>query len=109
MPEVHISSPDHNIERDLRNFKRRVDKAGLPASVRKNMAHTKPTKERKRKAAAAKKRWEKKLSKERESMTRMLRSRLYKKLKKTSELGQKIREQNANSELAASESAPSEG
>ncbi len=102
MPEVHISSShDNNIEKDLRNFKRRVDKAGLPASVRNNIAHVKPTKDRKRKAAAAKKRWEKKLSKEKESMMRMLRSRLYKKLNKSSELGDKIRAQNASNEQQA--------
>jgi small subunit ribosomal protein S21 len=102
MPEVHISSHDNNIEKDLRNFKRRVDKAGLPASVRKNMCHIKPTALRKRQAAAAKKRWEKKLQKEKESMTRMLRSKAHMKLKKASPLVSKIKAENAMEEDSSS-------
>ncbi len=86
MPEIHISSPDNNnshLEKELRKFKRLCDKAGRPAAVRKKMYHIKPTAQRKRQAASAKKRWEKKLQKEEESIIRMLRSRLYQKSRKT--------------------------
>ncbi len=95
MPEVHISSHDNNIEKDLRNFKRKVDKAGLPALIRQNMAHIPPTAERKRAKAAAKKRWEKKLKKEREAMVRMIRSRLSKRAKKQNDLVERIKAESA--------------
>ena len=48
MPEVHISSHDNNIEKDLRNFKRKVDKAGLPALVRQKWPYP-PTAENEQK------------------------------------------------------------
>jgi len=98
MPEVHISSHDNNIEKDLRNFKRKVDKAGLPTAVRENMSHTKPTAERKRAKAAAVKRWDKKLKKEREAMVRMIRSRLSKRNKKTNSLVERVKAERAERE-----------
>ena len=85
MPEIHISSSDNNnhLERELRKFKRLVDKSGIPSAARKKQFHVKPTAERKRMAAAARKRWDKKLKKEEESMMNMMRSRLYRKSKKS--------------------------
>ena len=49
----------------LRRFKRSCEKAGILSEVRRRECYEKPTAERKRKAAAAVKRYLKKLSKER--------------------------------------------
>ena len=85
MAQVHVTtSHEPHIDKLLRIFKRCVDKEGKPAAVRKNAYHTKPTKERKCKRAAAKKRWQKVLAKENERMGGMRTSRLYKKRIKTS-------------------------
>ena len=48
----------------LRRFKRSCEKAGVLAEVRKREFYEKPTSERKRKAAAAVKRHQKKVSRE---------------------------------------------
>jgi small subunit ribosomal protein S21 len=50
----------------LRRFKRSVEKAGIPSTMRSKEAYEKPTTKRKRKKAAAIKRYAKKLQKERE-------------------------------------------
>lgn len=52
----------------LRRFKRSCEKAGILAQLRQKESYEKPTTERKRKHAAAIKRWEKKLQKEKENM-----------------------------------------
>jgi small subunit ribosomal protein S21 len=44
----------------MRRFKRACEKAGVLAEVHKREFYEKPTQERKRKAAAAVKRWQKK-------------------------------------------------
>jgi small subunit ribosomal protein S21 len=60
----------------LRRFKRACEKAGIPSKLRQIEFYEKPTSKRKRKAAAAVKRYQKKLQKEQESMMREhLRSR----------------------------------
>ena len=51
----------------LRRFKRLCEKAGVQSDVRKKTFYEKPTSMRKRKAAAAVKRYRKKLQRERES------------------------------------------
>ncbi len=56
----------------LRRFKRSCEKAGVLAEVRSRSFYEKPTQERKRKAAAARKRHLKKLSRD-----AMARKRLY--------------------------------
>ena len=48
----------------LRRFKRSCEKAGILSEVRKREFYEKPTQERKRKKAAAVKRYSKKLSRE---------------------------------------------
>ena len=48
-------------EKLLRRFKKKVDAAGTIQDVRKKEFYEKPTSERKRKAAAAKARWKKKV------------------------------------------------
>lgn len=54
----------------LRRFKRACEKAGIPTKLRQKESFEKPTTERKRKKAAAIKRYAKKLQKEQESMDR---------------------------------------
>jgi len=48
----------------MRRFKRSCEKAGILAEVRRREYYEKPTWERKRKAAAAVKRWQKKVSRD---------------------------------------------
>ncbi|HMU87744.1 MAG TPA: 30S ribosomal protein S21 [Agitococcus sp.] len=55
----------------LRRFKRSCEKAGVLADVRKRDFYEKPTQERKRKKAAAVKRYAKKLARESVKTTRM--------------------------------------
>ena len=55
----------------LRRFKRSCEKAGVLADVRKRDFYEKPTQERKRKKAAAVKRYAKKLARESGKTTRM--------------------------------------
>ena len=50
-----------NINQALRRFKKKVDESNILDDVRKNEFYEKPTTERKRKKAAAKARWRKKL------------------------------------------------
>jgi small subunit ribosomal protein S21 len=52
---------NENINQALRRFKKKVDDSGLLEELRKREFYEKPTTERKRKAGAAKARWQKKL------------------------------------------------
>lgn len=100
MPEIHISSSDNNnnhLEREIRKFKRLVDKAGLAAAARNNAYHEKPTAIRKRQHAAAVKRWEKKLRKEKEMLESMMRSRLHRKSRRNPVLPEDL--SNTDTEL----------
>ena len=67
MPHVAIRDTEP-FDVALRRFKRSCEKAGILAKLRQMEFYEKPTTERKRKHAAAVKRWEKKLQKEKESM-----------------------------------------
>ena len=63
MPNVRIKE-NEPFEVALRRFKRSCEKAGVLAEVRRREFFEKPTWERKRKAAAAVKRWQKKASRD---------------------------------------------
>jgi len=54
----------------IRRFKRACEKAGIPTKLRQKERFEKPTTKRKRKRAAAVKRYAKKLQKEREALER---------------------------------------
>ncbi len=54
----------------MRRFKRACEKAGIPTKLRQMESFEKPTTERKRKRAAAVKRYAKKLQKEQEAIDR---------------------------------------
>ena len=64
MPAVKVKD-NEPFDIALRRFKRSCEKAGVLTEIRRREAYEKPTAERKRKAAAAVKRYLKKLSKER--------------------------------------------
>ena len=51
-----------NVEQALRKFKKKIQDSGLLQEVRDRGEYVKPTNVRKKKAAAAKQRWRKKLS-----------------------------------------------
>ena len=61
MPSVRVRE-NEPFDVAMRRFKRSCEKAGVLAEVHKREFYEKPTQERKRKAAAAVKRWQKKLS-----------------------------------------------
>ncbi|HEX4911138.1 30S ribosomal protein S21 [Permianibacter sp. IMCC34836] len=63
MPNVKVKE-NEPFDVALRRFKRACEKAGTLAEVRSREAYEKPTTERKRKKAAAVKRYAKKLSRE---------------------------------------------
>jgi small subunit ribosomal protein S21 len=63
MPNVRVKE-NEPFEVALRRFKRSCEKAGVLAEVRRREFYEKPTWERKRKAAAAVKRWAKKQARE---------------------------------------------
>ncbi len=63
MPSVRVRE-NEPFEVAIRRFKRACEKAGVMSEVRRREAYEKPTTERKRKAAAAVKRHQKKLSRE---------------------------------------------
>jgi len=52
---------NENINQALRRFKKKIDDSGLLEELRAHEFYEKPTTERKRKAGAAKARWNKKL------------------------------------------------
>jgi len=53
---------DGNVGKALRNFKKKIMESGKLQELRDRECYTKPTTERKKKAAAAKKRWQKQLA-----------------------------------------------
>ena len=70
MPQVKMKEGEP-FDVALRRFKRSCEKAGVLADVRKREIYEKPTQERKRKKAAAVKRYAKKLARESVKTTRM--------------------------------------
>ncbi len=69
MPTVEI--PDENaFDVAMRRFKRACEKAGIPTKLRQMEYYEKPTAKRKRRRAAAVKRYAKKLQKEHEALER---------------------------------------
>ena len=52
---------DDNVERALRKFKKKINESGLLQNLGDREQYEKPTTERKRKKAAAKNRWRKKV------------------------------------------------
>jgi small subunit ribosomal protein S21 len=70
MPNVRVKE-NEPFEVAMRRFKRSCEKAGVLAEVRRREHYEKPTSERKRKAAAAVKRWQKKLQRENRRWERM--------------------------------------
>jgi len=63
MPSVRVKESEP-FEVAMRRFKRSCEKAGIVAEVRRREFYEKPTSERKRKAAAAVKRHQKKVSRD---------------------------------------------
>ena len=63
MPLVKVKE-NEPVDIAIRRFKRACEKAGVLADVRKKEFYEKPTQERKRKKAAAVKRYKKKLQRE---------------------------------------------
>ncbi|EEH70219.1 ribosomal protein S21 [Acinetobacter haemolyticus ATCC 19194] len=70
MPQVKLKEGEP-VDVAIRRFKRSCEKAGVLADVRKREFYEKPTQERKRKKAAAVKRYQKKLSRESVRTTRL--------------------------------------
>ena len=69
MPTVNVQDIG-SFDVALRRFKRACEKAGIPTKLRQIEYYEKPTTKRKRKRAAAVKRYAKKLQKEYEAMER---------------------------------------
>lgn len=69
MPSIRVRE-NENFDYALRRFKRSVEKAGTVAEAREREFYEKPTQVRKRKAAAAVKRTQKRVSRERSTMRR---------------------------------------
>jgi len=61
MATQSIVKDNENINQALRRFKKKIDDSGLLEELRAREFYEKPTTERKRKAGAAKARWNKKL------------------------------------------------
>lgn len=70
MPQVKLKEGEP-VDVVIRRFKRSCEKAGVLADVRKREFYEKPTQERKRKKAAAVKRYQKKLARESVRTTRL--------------------------------------
>lgn len=70
MPQVKLKGGEP-VDVAIRRFKRSCEKAGVLADVRKREFYEKPTQERKRKKAAAVKRYQKKLARESVRTTRL--------------------------------------
>ena len=70
MPQVKLKEGEP-VDVAIRRFKRSREKAGVLADVRKREFYEKPTQERKRKKAAAVKRYQKKLARESVRTTRL--------------------------------------
>ncbi len=69
MPMLDIQE-NSSFDVALRRFKRACEKAGIPTKLRQIEYYEKPTAKRKRKKAAAIKRYAKKLQKEQEALER---------------------------------------
>lgn len=69
MPTVRVRE-NENFELSLRRFKRLCEKAGILADLRRHEFYEKPTWKRKRKKAAAVKRYQKKILREQMAMER---------------------------------------
>ncbi len=69
MPSIQVKE-NENFDYALRRFKRAVEKAGTVAEARAREFYEKPTQVRKRKAAAAVKRTQKRVSREQVNMQR---------------------------------------
>lgn len=69
MPSVNLRD-NESFDVSLRRFKRSCEKAGIPTKLRQQEFYEKPTSKRKRKKAAAVKRYQKKLQKENEVFER---------------------------------------
>jgi len=63
MPQVRVKE-NEPFDVAIRRFKRACEKAGVLAEVHRREYYEKPTQVRKRKAAAAVKRWQKKLARQ---------------------------------------------
>ena len=70
MPAVKVKE-NEPVDVAIRRFKRACEKAGVFSDVRKREFYEKPTQERKRKKAAAVKRYKKKLQRDTIRTTRM--------------------------------------
>ena len=70
MPSIKIKDTEY-FDVGLRKFKRACEKAGIVPEIRKREFYEKPTQERKRKKAAAVKRYQKKLARESVRTTRL--------------------------------------
>lgn len=70
MPAVKVKE-NEPVDIAIRRFKRACEKAGILADVRKHEFYEKPTQERKRKKAAAVKRYKKKMSRDTVRTTRL--------------------------------------
>ena len=70
MPAVKVKE-NEPVDIAIRRFKRACEKAGILADVRKHEFYEKPTQERKRKKAAAVKRYKNKISRESVRTTRL--------------------------------------
>ena len=70
MPAVKVKE-NEPVDIAIRRFKRACEKAGVFSDVRKREFYEKPTQERKRKKAAAVKRYKKKLQRDTIRTTRM--------------------------------------
>lgn len=70
MPHIRVKE-NEPFEIAMRRFKRGCEKAGVITESRRREFYEKPTSERKRKAAAAVKRYQKKLSKEQSKRVRL--------------------------------------
>lgn len=70
MPLVKVKE-NEPVDYAIRRFKRACEKAGILADVRKHEFYEKPTQERKRKKAAAVKRYKKKMYRDMARTTRL--------------------------------------
>lgn len=69
MPTIEVSD-NNSFDVAMRRFKRACEKAGILTKLRQIEYYEKPTSKRKRKRAAAVKRYAKKIQKEQEAMDR---------------------------------------
>jgi len=67
MSGLRVEVKNGNVDAALRKFKRKVQDSGILQDVRDRQEYEKPTTKRKRKKAAAKARWQKKVQRMQES------------------------------------------